>query len=87
MWHLLPHHPARSAGSGMIGVNWNDGHGLLWPDGGGTLSAYLCTCLPGHQQKSTKSKEEAEATILKKKFLGVLMRIYVAVYFLNESQP
>jgi hypothetical protein len=38
----------------MIGINWNDGHELLGPDGGETLSAYLRARAP---TKSPKKQE------------------------------
>jgi hypothetical protein len=77
-----------SAGSGMIGVNWNDGHGLLGLDGGETLSAHPPICAQGHQQNHNKNEKETDDTILKKIFLWVLMHICIAVcIFLKEITP
>jgi hypothetical protein len=54
------------------------------------LSAYLRICVSGRQQNHKKIKKNQERIIrhcLKKKFLRVLMRICISVYFLKKSQP
>ncbi len=114
---------ARSAGSGMIRVDWNYRHGFLpksvlitpifrdsfdilrgwggpanptttsgnWLEDmtGEHLSAYLRICVT---KKSQKIQEiiirhhlKTVSSIWKKRFLRVLMRICVSVYFLKKS--
>jgi hypothetical protein len=85
MWYLLPRHPARSAGSGMIGVNWNDGHGLLGPDGGETLSAYPPICAQGHQQNHKKNKKETDDTILKIVPMGSNVYLRSCMYIFERN--
>jgi hypothetical protein len=60
-WHLLPCHPACSACSGMIEVNWNDEHGLLWHIAG---KPYLCICVSACKgtNKITKKARRKQKT-------------------------